>query len=391
MGVLRPNFLIIAAGRRSTSSFTACDKSSLKSFNIIHKENFSDGLVINLLRKNSNFKVVKNNIENVRDDKVIIKVPRNVMPKEICDLLKEYEAIQYIKHNETYDSEAIYELNMIEQEIVEYIKDYIDKTYSNDNTDGYFYNGEYNKDVININSYVSNVCEDIYSQTVIINNEMINKDVVSAPIAKARNIVIDCILNRNKELIKSETSAEATIYKAIVNKIDTESIVNILKIMKNYFKKADKNKKDFESIYQILYERPYGVRRGVIPILTAIALDDFSEYVVLYFQNKEIDLSAENLSKIIDNPDKYFIRLQEGTKEKIEFVNELMKIFALKDTKSNRVNVQVLVKEMRRWILGLPRVIKELTEDNDILENKKAVLLKNELLKSDINNNEFLF
>ena len=66
---------------------------------------------------------------------------------------------------------------------------------------------------------------------------------------KARDIVIDCIINKNKDLIKRETSAESTIYKAIVGKKNNEDIKKIIKLLENYIKQSEKDGKlSFESI-----------------------------------------------------------------------------------------------------------------------------------------------
>ena len=68
---------------------------------------------------------------------------------------------------------------------------------------------------------------------------MINKRDLSAPNKKARDIVIDTVLNNDLSLIKSKTSAEATIYKAIVDKKNNLSIKNIINIINEFVEKSE--------------------------------------------------------------------------------------------------------------------------------------------------------
>ena len=89
---------------------------------------------------------------------------------------------------------------------------------------------------IKINSLISDICENIYCETPIINNEMINKETISTPIIKARGIVIESVLNDDVSLIKSETSAEATIYNATVKIKENRDIRNIVNIIEKYIK-----------------------------------------------------------------------------------------------------------------------------------------------------------
>ena len=221
---------------------------------------------------------------------------------------------------------------------------------------------------------------------------MINKAELSSPIKKARDIVIETVLNNDDTLIKSKTSAEATIYKAIVEKKYTPSINNILNIINEFIKNSDNNKVSFRKLYDILENKPYSVRKGIIPILLSMSLYNYSDIIIIYFMNKEIDLDASNLVKINDNPDKYFILTEKGTTDKIKYLSKLLYIFNIPNLDNQRVNLRKLVEAMRRWILSLPRVLREYTANyNDLDISNKYILIKDELLRPDINNNEFIY
>ena len=108
--------------------------------------------------------------------------------------------------------------------------------------------------------------------------------------------------------------------------------------------------------------------------------------------NKEIDLDANNLIKINDNPEKYYILTEKGTTDKIKYLSNLMFIYDIPNLDNQRINLKKLVDGMRRWILSLPRILREYSSDYNYLNiNEKYIIIKNELLRPDINNNEFIY
>ena len=364
---------------------------NLKSFNLLKKQSFSDGIVINIIRNSKNIEKTIDKISTIDDKEVIVRIPKEPISLELVQALKECEAIEYIKRTQNNDDEVYAELNLIEEENVELIQSEIEKKFEKNNIE-YIFKGKEQLKTNNLSGVVSKTCEELYCEAPIINNEMINKNDISSPIYKARGIVIDTILNNDMNLIKSPTSAEATIYKAVVEKRKRADIDRIIHIIKDFIKKSEKlEKRNFEHLCTKLTGKPYGIRKGVIPLLLAMAIEEYSENIILYYQNKEVEIEANNISKIIEEPEKYFLYVENGTTEKDKFVKKMLNIYGCIPTDNYRNNVKILVTAMRRWALSLPRITREISATNDIIFNKSYIEIKNELMKTDINNNEFLF
>ena len=369
---------------------TEFELENIKTFQLYFEKYFCDGLVINLLRESKDIETVIKNFNEINDNKVVLRVPNVPIKDEVKDAIKEIEAINYYKNSERQESDIISELNTIQDEDFELIRKEIDKEFEDSNS-YILYDSNINNST-NLSTIISEICEKIYSESPIINNEMINKQNISTPIVKARNIVIDCIIRKNKSLIETETSAEATIYKAIVDKKENKDINKVIKLIETYMKKSEKaGKLSFEPIYKMLKSEPYNIRDGVIPIFIALALENYSSNVILYYKNKEIELISTNISKIIEEPENYYIFIESGTQEKIDFINNLMKLLKLDYSDDQRENIKILMNSLRRWVLSLPRITRELSETNDIITETSTINFKNELLKTDLNNNEFLF
>ena len=365
---------------------------SIKNLDILFENNYCDGVIINLIRDSRNIQDVKDYFKRCDNDRIILKVPKTIFPKAIISLLREYKSIGYLINNSDNKDESNNELDLMKKETIELLKEQLTSYFSNDNIQEYIYRSSNEKKINNVSSFLSDICRDIYNKTPIINNEMINKRDLSAPIKKARDIVIETILNNDDSLIKSKTSAEATIYKAIVGKKDTNSIKCIINIITDFISKSENNKVSFKELYDKLEQRPYSVRKGIIPILMAMALYNYSDIIVIYFMQKEIDLDANNLVKINENPEKYFILTEKGTTDKIKYLSNLMYIYDVPNIDAQRINLKKLVDTMRRWILSLPRILREYTLEYNYLEIKEEYIqVKNELLKPDINNNEFIY
>lgn len=364
---------------------------SIKNLNILFDNNYCDGIIIDLIRDSRNVQDIIDHFNYLSNDRVVLRIPKTIFPKSIVSLLREYKSIEYLINSKDND-ESNNELLLIKKETIDVLEEQISLYFASDNIQEYIYMGKKTKNVNNISSYLSDICFDIYSKTPIVNNEMINKRDLSAPIKKARDIVIDTVLNNDLSLIKSKTSAEATIYKAIVDKKNNFSIKNIINIINEFVEKSENQKISFSQLYDKLESKPYSVRKGIIPILLSIALYNYSDIIIIYFMNKEIELDSSNLIKINDNPEKYFILTEKGTTDKIKYLSNLMYIFNIPNLDNQRINLRKLVDGMRRWILSLPRILREYSNEYNYLDiSNEFIIIKNELLRPDINNNEFIY
>ena len=97
---------------------------------------------------------------------------------------------------------------------------YLDKS-ENATRESWFYMGQKVKDIksrVSLNSYLSEICDNVYPNTPILRNELINRTKLSAPIAAARMKLMDLMLS-NKHLpnlgIENGAPPELTIYRSM--------------------------------------------------------------------------------------------------------------------------------------------------------------------------------
>ena len=344
----------------------------------------SDGKVLFILKSDIDKDIEKELDKYNYDD--VIYTTINLKPS-VIETLKEYNAIREIENNSAnYDEIFLKEIAINKEEIKEFINQYI-----KENIDSVKEYKTLNKEKIKNKSrshLASEICLKKYSNTPIINNELINKENLTAQVNKGRINIINSYLDY--ENIEG-TSLEGTLYKSTFNIIDKND--EILNIIRNELVKIENTKVTFKNIFEILTSAPYSMRKGIIPIYFAIVIREYLEEAILYFEKKEIEINGENLVKIVEKPQSYYLKIEKGTTEKNNYINNIIELFGQKVSLDNRKNKRIALDSMKNYILELPRISREVKfdkiEDKNI--NKEIIDFRNKISLYDINRNEFLF
>lgn len=233
-----------------------------------------------------------------------------------------------------------------------------------------------------------------YPKTIRFNNEQVNKNEVSSVTIKARNNVIDSMLNQI-EMFFSPTSQEMTIFNAFQ---DSEKY-DVIEELKKCILSSKGKKTSFNKIAEMLKNEPYGMRNGIIPLFVADVISKNSiisennvDTVILYNENIELDLNSTNLSKALLNPNKYYFCYTSLNNEKLTMTNKLIKLFSCNVSDIFSVKIKDLVKCMKLYISNtIPMIVKSNQKDNLLGLSNEALCFKDEYLKLNTNNYELLF
>lgn len=328
--------------------------------------------------------------------------------------LKELTAIRYLKQDISFtdnDASVITELELFEDDVIEDIKSYVEFIFSPKHGNAVYYTRTGKRENITkhsqLSKLISELCFICYANAPVVNNEMINKNIISTQIANARSKVVEFILG---EQYSDEQGAlhgfgpEVTIYRATIrNKQLTDGTSDdiglnlMLETIEKFLLETEDNKRAFIDLYEKLKAEPFGVRDGIIPIYLAYILRNYKDNVVIYFQNKEVPLNAEILSRIIEQPDRYFVLIDKGTNEKGLYLDALERIFDCRSNikKSGYDRLAQLVDSMKTWFKAKPKYSRQyltIFNYNNYMEVKSDVIkFRNELLKYDTNPRELLF
>lgn len=184
-----------------------------------------------------------------------------------------------------------------------------------------------------------------FASTLKVNNDLLNKNLLSGAIKLARKKVVNNILSFD-DIFKECTvlSPEHNIIRSVLAKngiVDdtlvpirelntllnnTSSAKPVMEALNRFLRLAEKAPVSLASIYEKLKLPPFGLRDGYIPVLLAFALKKY-ENVSLYFHGVERDYTDDELIRALENSEDYTIYICNWNAEELAYIHELEKIF----------------------------------------------------------------
>lgn len=240
----------------------------------------------------------------------------------------------------------------------------------------------------NFNRFLSDICSSYYENAPKINNELINRQNVSAQIKKARNQIIDAILGEEDlSGFEKGTSSESTIFRATLvhtgimdnNEYDA-GCEKILKEIRDFIGKCAGKKTSFDELYSKIMGEKFGVRKGVIPIFLANEIAGLQDTPIIYLRDKEVDISSEILNNINEKPEEYFLFIEKENMEKEKYLNILEENFITEEIKKKKQSkmqrLSNIVESMHRWYRSIDQYT--LTFTKQIFNKKEKGYIEEE-------------
>lgn len=367
----------------------------------------ADGLIIDILYNNkSQIKELMEWLKDtINDDRILINIPENELDLSINDLIAEYQAIKLLKANKDFlqeDKAIESQLDLLFDDLNNKLCEYICENYDLESDKCTLYTNVYNYKFINsikLSELLSNICEANFPNTPKINNELINKNHISGPIQKGRDLIINMLLNNTyNQFDYNKNSVECTIYRATVVNQDLENNI-LLDEIKNFIEDAEVKEVSFDVLYKNLISNKKGIgtRKGIIPIYLAYILKDYKDEAVLYLKSgrskKEVLLDSKILININENPQTYMLKIEKGSVEKNNYISKLEDLF-LQYTNLNTDNKYYkITKGMQAWYQSLSRIAQK--SNIDLINNQNIpesyLKLRDSMMRYEINYRQFLF
>lgn len=367
---------------------------NLNSFHVFFDKEFCDGFIFNVINTGVDKEVVKSHFFKIENNKtVILRLTEKKFDKNAIREVFRIDALQYVLSEKNLDEIVRDETRLIIADEINELELVLAKMYSKTNTEllSIYKNS-------NFFELLSDVMDNVYSCTPVINNEMINKEAdVSMQYIKSRNTVVNLYLSKKilkdqEELVGfTKTSPESTVFNSIknTNSIEKRTVLDEIKLFLN---ESEEKRNVSSVIVNKLKNAPYGIRSGVLPLLFAMAISELNNNVLFYFEKREIDLNAENINKMVSNPEKYYFSIEKGSNEKVNYLFGLMKVFNLKSTDNYREDVKLVVAYMQKWLMSQPGIIRSQNKMNNFISiDKEFIELKAIFMSFNINEHEALF
>ena len=384
----------------------------IESARVLFDDNkFQDGKVIALYSQEDIDKTQKilAKMKSFATENLVVVYAKNKFA--LSKQAKDYEILQEIKNDTEFIREneiLTKELYVLEEDLERELSKFIDDEFgSNSSHITIYYDGKTWKTdkAIAINAAVDAVCEYYYSETVVINNELINKQfITSSPIKKARKAIMGNIMSKESdENYRLGTSSESTIYRAvminsgILNKGNrTNEVQKLLDLFESFLNSCIEKRKTLDELVNQYSSRPYGMRAGVLPILLAYVISSKQEDIVAYYEDREVYLDVDTIINMVDCPEKYSLFISKESADKERYIQELSILFGDRGDKNLSGNrIAKILTCMQRWYRSLPQVTKNIRRENGYISDKKVLKslskLKNIMQRMEVNAYETIF
>lgn len=334
---------------------------------------FCDGVVITLFSdKRINEMEIRKKLRELCNYKIVVICPGKMFSKEKQAI--DYDIIQDLKHDVFIEENQILgkELPIQEEELSKEIEKEIEEMYFCDCKVLFRYPNDKNVKTglyDECEEIIGRLCEKIYYLSPLINNEIINRQHISTgPTKKARkNIVKTIIEHRDNSEFYSGSNQEATIARALLqntgmkDESECNSVLGILEIMGSFLDSCCDKKTSMDVLIDQITSEPYGMRKGPIPIYFSYVISKRHEDIVVYFNTIEVQLDADILVNMCENPSDYEIYISKDDAEKEKYLlwlNELFNVDNSYNLTENRIKNIVIC--MQRRFRALPQVTRNL-------------------------------
>ncbi len=248
--------------------------------------------------------------------------------EQIKQVIKNQTALEYIKmHNSVIQQDPV-----VQREFKVYVAN-VEKEVTNElnkiveNPKGCcWYQNKIQKQINNkrsIQKFLSEILENIYPQTPIIKNELINRSRPSAQANAGRKKLLIALLNNadKQDLGIEAYPAEKSMYKAILEssgihrkvkndwKIvppEDSAYLKVWKIIEKFFNNAKEQAQNFSILDETLTSPPYGIKKPVLPIFyMAVYLSNKDEIAVYEDRFYVPYFTTEHLERFLKRPDTF--------------------------------------------------------------------------------------
>ena len=202
-----------------------------------------------------------------------------------------------------------------------------------------------------LSEIMSEMMESSFNRTLMVNNDLINKNSLTAVMKISRRKVLrniiqyddvyqDCrflspefnilrsVLSKNGIIDNDSVRKQARVSNEELNRFPDGTIPGgyVMSSISTILKKAETKRLSLIEVYSMLKNEPYGLRDGYIPVLVAYALRNYQN-VSLYFHGNELSYNENELVKALTDPYDYSILLLNWNDEQIAYIETLEKIF----------------------------------------------------------------
>ena len=343
-----------------------------------------------------------------------------ILPKHFVEIertVREYHTVLALREEASEDPILFNEYDIIYEDLRDIIRTFL-ALYARPESHKatYIFDGEVQSihRKADLTELLSNICDHVYSDTPIINNEAVNRNETTSIATNSRGKIVAALLRNQLErnLGLSGTGQEVSIMRSTLVRTGilveeegmphivlhpndqrisnmTGTIEHLLQIARNH------SSLSFDVLYSMLMspEQHIGLRRGLIPIYLAAAIHVYKQQIMISDRFGEVAITADTLLQINADPSAFTISYIDWDPEKQAFIDRLAVAFAtdIVDAERSSNAYDYIASAMRRWMMALPKFAKESTvmPSGEQINGEYRTMMR--FLRQNVSNYELLF
>jgi hypothetical protein len=252
-----------------------------------------------------------------------------------------------------------------------------------------------------ISRLLSQLCSQWFSETPILNNELVNQHEPSGQQERAVEKVIDVLLNHPHDALPPDFGLSGhgpdwlitrtlllrtgliqlttTGYGQLRKPVNDPLLAQIWDIVQDFLNSATENERDISPLIDKLQSPPFGLRRGVLPLLLA-AMMRFQLPVLTVRQNRKIisPLTGQVLIALCKQPEQYTIEISPWDVRRSALWAVLEERIGNFLTEQERMQqpFRTLSTGLLRWLQSLPRYCRDTNQVSPDTQHLRNLIRK---------------
>ena len=244
------------------------------------------------------------------------------------------------------------------------------------------------------NVYLSEICDEVYNETPILRNELINRRKISGAVTTARKKLIQAMLENGDEKNLGITGypPEMSIYRSLLwdtgihRKIegtwgfhppkpdDKNKSIHIWNAIETFFEKCEGKRQPVEQLYKDLMAAPLGMRSGPLPIFLCAVMHCYKTEIALYENGSFIpDWSMPVFERLLKAPQRFELKRFRIEGIRVDVFTRLLQM--LKQSKvTEKPDLLTVVTPLIRFIVQLPKYTLATQALSDTAKNFRQVV-----------------
>ncbi len=245
------------------------------------------------------------------------------------------------------------------------------------------------------NAYLSGICDEVYNETPIIQNELINRRKISGAATTARKKLIQAMLENGDQENLGITGypPQMSIYRSLLwntgihretdgvwgfhpPKIDDKNqITHTWKAIEAFLEKCEGDRQPITKLYETLMDKPLGVREGPLPILLCAVMQHYKTEIALYENGSFIaDWSMPVFERLLKAPQLFELKRFRMTGVRSDLLSQFFEVFD-QSTETQTPDLLTVVTLLIQTIAQLPKYTLATQELSDNAKNLRKVVL----------------